>query len=153
MATTLKPGQFRRATERTSKRYSTDLSDAEWDIIRPLLPLPKARGRKRQVCQREILNAIFYQIQNGCIWSNLPKDLPAYQTVYKYFRRWQRKGVWQQIHDALRREVRLSVGKQPQANAGSIDSQSVKTAEKRDGFLAWRLPLGKEAILRGGLRL
>ena len=131
MATALKPRQFRRAAERAAKRYSTDLSDAEWDIIRPLLPLPKARGRKRQVCQREILNAIFYQIHNGCIWSDLPKDLPAYQTVYNYFRWWQRKGVWQHIHDALRREVRLSVGKQPQASAGSIDSQSVKTTEKR----------------------
>ncbi len=131
MATTLSPRRFRRASERAAKRYSTDLSDSEWEIIQPLLPLPKTRGRKRQVCQREILNAIFYQIHNGCIWSDLPKDLPAYQTVYKSFRRWQRKGVWQQIHDALRREVRLSVGKQPQASAGSLDSQSVKTTEKR----------------------
>lgn len=131
MATSLKPRRFRRAAERAAKRYSTDLSDQEWNIIRPLLPLPKARGRKRQVCFREILNAIFYQIHNGCIWSDLPKDLPVHQTVYKYFRKWQRKGIWQQIHDALRREVRVSVGKQPQASAGSIDSQSVKTTEKR----------------------
>ena len=132
MATTLKPRRFRRAAERAAKRYSTDLSDREWEIIRPLLPLPKARGRKRQVCQREILNAIFYQIHNGVIWSDLPTDLPAYQTVYKYYRRWQRRGIWQQIHDTLRRAVRVSVGKQPQASAGSLDSQSVKTTEKSD---------------------
>ncbi len=133
MVTTLKPRRFRRrGLERATKRYSSDLSEQEWQIIRPLLPpVVNGRGRKRQVNEREILNAIFYQIHNGCIWSDLPKDLPAWQTVYKYFRRWQRKGVWQLLHDSLRREVRASVGKAPQASAGSIDSQSVKTTEKR----------------------
>jgi putative transposase len=131
MVKTLKPRRFCRASERAVKRYSTDLNDREWEIVEPLLPPPKARGRKRQVCQREILNAIFYQIHNGGIWSDLPTDLPAYQTVYKYFQRWQRRGVWQQVHDALRREVRVSAGKQPQASAASLDSQSVKTTEKR----------------------
>jgi putative transposase len=132
MVTTLKPRGFRRTTVRAAKRYSSDLSEREWEVICPLLPLRSpGRGRKREVDEREILNAIFYQIRNGCIWSDLPKDLPAWQTVYKYFRRWQRKGIWQQIHDQLGREVRLSVGKQPNATAGSIDSQSVKTTEKR----------------------
>jgi putative transposase len=132
MVPTLKPRSFRRATERAAQRYSSDLSDQEWEVIRPLLPPPTSgRGRKPEVDEREILNAIFYQIRNGCIWSDLPKDLPAWQTVYKYFRRWQRKGIWQQIHDQLRREVRRCVGKQPNATAGNIDSQSVKTTEKR----------------------
>jgi len=72
-ATTLNSRRFPRATERAAKRYSTDLSDAKWEIIQPLLPLPKARGRKHQVCQRKILSAIFYRIHNGCVWSNLPK--------------------------------------------------------------------------------
>lgn len=132
MVTTLKPRGFRRATERAAKRYSSDLSEREWEVIHPLLPPPSiGRGRKREVDEREVLNAIFYQICNGCIWSDLPKDFPTWQTVYKYFRRWQRQGIWQQIHDQLRREVRLSVGKQLNATAGSIDSQSVKTTEKR----------------------
>jgi putative transposase len=131
MVTSLKPRRFQRTAARVKKRYSSDVTEAEWQIIRPLLPLPKARGRKREVDEREVLNGIFYQIRNGCVWSDLPKDLPAWQTVYKYLRRWQRNGVWQQIHDTLRREVRASVGKQPQASAGSIDSQSVKTTEKR----------------------
>lgn len=73
----------------------------------------------------------FTKFASGCIWSDLPKDLPAWQTVYKYFRRWQRKGIWRKIHDLLRQDVRQSVGKQPQASAASLDSQSVKTAEKR----------------------
>lgn len=132
MVATFKPRRFSRAKERASKRYSTDLSDQEWEVIRPLLPPPRmGRGRKREVDEREILNAIFYQIHNGCIWSDLPKDLPAWQTVYKYFRRWQRQGIWQQIHDQLRHQVRASVGKPANASAGSIDSQSVKTTEKR----------------------
>lgn len=136
MVTTFKPRRFSRASERAAKRYSSDLSDREWEVIRPLLPPPRiGRGRKREVDEREILNAIFYQIHNGCIWSDLPKDLPAWQTVYKYFRRWQRKGTWQQIHDQLRRQVRVSVGKHPYASAGSIDSQSVKTTEKRGRFM------------------
>lgn len=132
MVTTLKPRRFSRVSERAAKRYSSDLSEQEWKVIRPLLPPRRmGRGRKREVDEREILNAIFYQIHNGCIWSDLPKDLPAWQTVYKYFRRWQRKGIWQQIHDQLRRKVRGSVGKQANASAGSLDSQSVKTTEKR----------------------
>lgn len=131
MGMTLKARPYARAKARAAKRYSTDLSDSEWEIIRPLLPPPKVRGSKRKVDLREVLNAIFYQIHNGCIWSDLPKDLPAHQTVYKYFQKWQRKGVWQQIHDALRRKVRESVGKQADASAGSIDSQTVKTTEKR----------------------
>lgn len=132
MVTTFKPRRFRRANERAAKRYSSDLSDREWEVVEPLLPAaPVGRGRKREVDEREILNGIFYQIHNGCVWSDLPKDLPAWQTVYKYFRRWQRKGIWQQIHDQLRRQVRVAVGKQPNATAGSIDSQTVKTTEKR----------------------
>lgn len=65
MVTTLKSRRFHRATERAKKRYSTDLSDSEWQIIQPLLPPPKVRGRKREINQREVLNAIFYQIRFG----------------------------------------------------------------------------------------
>lgn len=124
--------QFYRAKERAAKRYSSDLTDQEWEVICPLLPArSQGRGRKQQVDEREILNGIFYQLRNGCIWSDLPKDLPAWQTVYKYFRRWQRKGIWQQIHDQLRQSVRETAGRNPHASAGCIDSQSVKTTEKR----------------------
>lgn len=129
--------QFYRAKQRATKRYSSDLTDQEWEVIRPLLPpRGQGRGRKPEVDEREILNGIFYQIRNGCSWADLPKDLPAHQTVYKYFRRWQRKGIWQNIHDQLRRKVREAAGRKPDATAGCIDSQSVKTTEKRGRSMA-----------------
>jgi putative transposase len=113
MSMKLKSRPYLRAKERAAKRYSTDLSDAEWEVIRPLMPPPKVRGSKRKVEFREVLNAIFYQIHNGCIWSDIPKDLPAHQTVYSYFSKWQRRRIWTQIHDALRTQVCESVGKLP----------------------------------------
>jgi putative transposase len=132
-----KTRQFYRAKERAAKRYSSDLTDQEWEVIRPLLPTRgQGRGRKPEVDEREILNGIFYQLRNGCTWADLPKDLPAYQTVYKYFRKWQRKGIWQSIHDQLRRKVREADGRNPHASAGCIDSQTVKTTEKRGRFTA-----------------
>lgn len=118
------------------KRYSTDLEDAEWELIKTHLALPKRRGRKREIDEREILNAIFYLLHNGCIWRDLPKDLPPWQTVYKYFRRWQRLGVWTRIHTALRRQVREQAGKLEQPSAAIADSQSVKTTEKKGRSMA-----------------
>ena len=115
MVTSLKPRRSR-SSKRAAKRYSSDLSDRECVVIRPLLPPPcMGRGRKREVDEREILNAIFSQIHNGCIWSDLPSYLPAWQTVYKYFRAWQPKGIFRQIHEELRRKVRVSVSKPPNA--------------------------------------
>ncbi|WNN87308.1 IS5 family transposase [Gloeocapsopsis dulcis] len=145
--------QFYRAKERAAKRYSSDLTDQEWEVIRPLLPSrSQGRGRKQQVDEREILNGIFYQLRNGCIWSDLPKDLPAWQTVYKYFRRWQRKGVWQQIHDQLRQSVRGAAGRNPHASAGCIDSQTVKTTEKRGGLRLrrWQISERTQALYPSG---
>jgi putative transposase len=132
-----KTRQFYRAKERAAKRYSSDLTEREWEVIRPLLPPQRqGRGRKRQVDEREILNGIFYQLHNGCIWSDLPKDLPAWQTVYKYFRRWQRQGVWQQIHDQLRQRLRVSVGRNSHVQAVSIVKPSKR--RKKGGGLRLR---------------
>jgi transposase len=75
------------------KTYSSDLTDAEWQRIEPLLPADKPVGRLREVDLREVLNAIFYRADNGVKWRNLPSDFPAWQTVYGYFRLWVRLGV------------------------------------------------------------
>lgn len=113
------------------KAYPSDLSDAEWDILQPLLPLPKGFGHPREVDFREILNGIFYVQRTGCQWEMLPHDLPPYSTVYGYFEKWQRKGIWQQIHDQVREQVRLEQGRPEQSSVAIADSQSVKTTEKR----------------------
>jgi transposase len=118
------------------KAYPSDISNAEWQIIEPLLPEAQCIGRPREVDFREILNGIFYVLHQGCTWRALPHDLPPWQTVYNYFRHWQRLGVWQKIHTQLRHQVRESVDKTENPTASIIDSQSVKTAEKRGRFTA-----------------
>lgn len=118
------------------KAYKSDLSDKEWQIIKPLIPLPKPGGHPRTVDMREVVNAIFYLLRTGCSWEMLPHDFPPYSTVYYYFRRWQRRGLWEQINQVLREQVRMKQGKSPQATAAIIDSQSVKTTEKKGKCMA-----------------
>ena len=84
--------QFEAMLER--KQYTSDLTDAEWVKIEPLLPPDKPVGRAREVDLREVLNAIYYRADNGVKWCNLPADFPAWQTVYNYFRTWVKLGVW-----------------------------------------------------------
>ena len=87
-------------TER--KPYDTDLSDAEWAIIEPLIPGGKPGGRPRETNIREVINAIFYLLRTGCAWRHLPHDFPPSGTVYDYFSSWTRDGTLKHIHDTLR---------------------------------------------------
>jgi putative transposase len=90
----------------TRQPYPSGLSDPEWDILKPLLPKPKGFGHPVEVDFREILNGIFYVQRTGYQWEMMPHDLPPYSTVYSYFQKWQRKGVWQQMHDQIRQQLR-----------------------------------------------
>lgn len=108
------------------KPYPTDLTDAQWCIIKPLLPAASQRGRKRTVSLREVLNGIFYLLRSGCAWRLLPHNFPAWQTTYGYFRRWRLQGVWEAVNDALRESVRVAAGREAEPSMGIIDSQSVK---------------------------
>jgi transposase len=110
--------------------YPSDLSDAEWKILEPLLPAEKPGGRHRLYAQREIINSIQYVVRGGCAWRMLPHDLPHWESAYHYFRIWKRDGTWVRIHDHLHAEVRQQMGRDAQPSAAIIDSQSVKTTEK-----------------------
>ncbi|HEX9597249.1 MAG TPA: IS5 family transposase [Anaerolineales bacterium] len=114
---------------RKRKAYPSDLSDAEWELLKPWLPPAPTRGRKRQVNLREIVNAIFYVLHTGCQWDYLPHDFPPADTVYGYFRRWQNDGTWGRLNDTLRRQVRQAAGKDEEPSAAILDSQAVKTTE------------------------
>ena len=108
--------------------YLTDLTDAEWDLLHSLLPdTVSRRGRPRRHSLRTILNAIFSVLRTGCAWRFLPRELPAWQTVYYYFRKWRRDGTWRFVHTLLRERLRIRLGRDPQPSAGIIDSQSIKT--------------------------
>ena len=111
--------------------YSSDLTQAQWDRVRKLIPRALPGGHPREVCIREVLNAIFYRTKHECTWEDLPHDFPHSDTVYGYYRQWSGNGTWEAINQHLVRSVPKELGRSPQPSAGMIDSQSVKTTENR----------------------
>jgi len=110
-----------------SQRSPTDLTDAEWTIVAPLIPAAKSGGRPRTTDMREVVNATFYILRSGCQWRMLPQDFPPHPTVYDSFQTWRRAGVWERMHDTLRGALREASGRTRAPSAGIIDSQTVKT--------------------------
>jgi transposase len=122
--------EHRIAAERSGLRYPSDLTDAEWALIAPLIPPAKHGGRKRTIDVREVLNGIFYVLWTGCQWQALPKDLPPKSTVWDYFDLWTWDGTLERVHHVLYVAVRERAGREASPTVAIIDSQSAKGAQK-----------------------
>ncbi|SDU72142.1 IS5 family transposase [Jiangella alkaliphila] len=112
----------------STPRYPSDLTDAQWELIAPMVPV-KPGGRPAKHARRRIVDAILYVNRTGCSWRQLPHDFAPWDTVYWYFKTWNEAGVTDRIHDALRAAVRDGNGRDPMASAGIVDAQSVKGAD------------------------
>ena len=112
----------------TKALYSSDLTDAQWEMLKPLLPAPAKRGRP-PTSHRQVIDAIFYNLRTGCQWRLLPKDFGPWETIYGRFRKWKTDGVWSALNDCLRALVRTAVGKRSRPTAAILDSQSVRSAD------------------------
>jgi len=109
-------------------RYSTDLTDAEWECIEPHIRSASKRGRPKIHSLRHVLDAVFYLLRSGCAWRLLPREFPPWRTVYYWFSKWRIDGTFERLNAALRVRLRITLGRNPQPSAGIVDSQSAKTS-------------------------
>lgn len=110
--------------------YPSDLTDAEWEYVKPSIPPAKRGGLKREVDVRGVLEGVLYVLSTGCQWRALPKDLPPKSTVHRYLQRWDYDGTLSRIHDTLYVACREQAGREVSPTACKIDSQTVKSADK-----------------------
>ena len=134
----------RQRYDRSCLRYPSDLTDAEWTLVEPLIPPAKRGGGKRTVNMREVVNGLMYVLSTGCQWRAIPKDFPAKSTIYGYFDLWTYDGTIDRIHHALYILCREFDGREASPTAAVIDSQSVKSAEKGGVHRSVRLRCRKE---------
>ena len=110
-------------------RYTSDMTESHWEIIKPILQEAKYRSLEEK---REQINAVFYLVKTGCQWRNLPKDFPKWKTVYSFYRRACLNGIWDKIQKALVKKVRLAKGRKEAPSYALIDSQSAKTVSSNE---------------------
>ena len=115
----------------TQKAYPSDLTNEEWQHLRILLPRKGGKGRTPKHNLREMMNAILYVVRTGCQWRALPHEFPPWETVYGYFRKLGENGTWEMINHHLRIGVRRQDEREAEPSVVIVDSQSVKTTEKK----------------------
>jgi putative transposase len=97
---------------RDEDRYPSNLTDAEWERLKPLIPEALPGGRPRKTDMQPAMNAIFYLLRTGCPWRYLPRDeFPPRSTVYNIFRKFQKDGVWEAIWEELHMILREQLGR------------------------------------------
>ncbi len=106
--------------------FDTDLTDAQWEFLQPMMPKRKKLGRP-PTDRRPVINAILYLLKGGIPWRLLPKNFPPWKTVYDIFHAWSRDHTWASLSDALRVCVRVNENRDAQPSAAILDSQSVKS--------------------------
>ena len=120
------------ATLAPNQVYLSDLTDAQWALLAPLLPTKVGSGRPQTYPLRLIVNAMLYLLRTGCQWRLLPRDYPKWTAVRYHWDIWARAGLWERVNTALREQARAAAGRVPTPTAGILDSQSVKTSEAAD---------------------
>ena len=135
--------------DRSRLRYPSNLTDAEWAHVEPLIPPAKRGGNRRHVEVREVVNGLMYVLSTGCQWRAIPKDLPPRSTLYDYFDLWGWDGTLERIHEALYVKCREAAAREASPTAAIIDSQSVKSAKRAlridpSGYDAGKKVIGKK---------
>jgi putative transposase len=136
----------------TMRYYPTDLTEGQWQLLLALLPArkwqPGGPGRPPYDV-RCVINGILYLLKSGCQWRMLPREFGKWNTIYGYFKRWRRDGVWAKLMEALRQLEPRRVGRQPEPSAGSVDSQSIKSATQHSevGFDGGKKTKGRKRHL------
>jgi transposase len=141
----------RRRYDRSKLRYPSDVTDAEWLVLKPHIPRAKRGGNRRHVDEREIVNGLMYILSTGCQWRAIPKDLPARSTLYNYFDLWSWDGTLERIHHALYAACREDAEREASPSAAIIDSQSVKSAEKGGYRTHPAMMLARRSRARSGI--
>ena len=134
-------------TSASRKAYPSDLTEKQWELLEPLIPAIGEGAANVVYTRREIVNGILYVLRSGCPWRLVPHDLPAWGTLYWYFRLWRNDGVWEKVLHALRRQLRHKQGRDAEPSAAVIDSQSIKTSAVRGpdkGYDAGKKNLGTQ---------
>ena len=134
--------------DRSRLRYPSDLTDAEWAHVAPVIPPARRGGNRRHIDEREVVNGLMYILSTGCQWRAIPKDLPARSTLYDYFDLWSYDGTLDRLHEALYVKCREQAGRAASPTAAILDSQSVKSAEK-GGIASTRMALMRARRSKG----